>query len=240
MNDDVKELMDEVYYSHCSSEDLIRIFDNPLTKYVGKYFQNILDIGAGQSSFALDMIRNVVSFTAVDADAKQLEYLRSRIEKFDKTLLNKLHLINGNFKDATINYSQYDCIIFSNILHFISLDNINKYFSKILPTFREGTVIYISVHSKKHPAISRKNSFEHFYSTSEIKNIFNGVEFEIIHDREFKYEIDQIERSWIAESVRKACVKLWDITDENKIEHVVKSNETNFDGYGIEFVIQKK
>ncbi len=172
--DDIK-LYWELYEKWFSNEALLNGFYNPLKFFITGTFGNIIDIGCGPSPHILDMLDSKYNLYALDKDQLQLDALKRRIvgHGYPETRV-KFQL--GEFDTNKYHSIEFDGIVLSNLLHFMSLFESSKLINQLELHIRSGTLILVVVHSDRHPKNAYKNGsddyFKHFYSATDLEALF--------------------------------------------------------------------
>lgn len=145
--------------------------------------------------------------------------------------------MNINIGVDEIPLEKYALIVCSSILHFFSVDScislVNSWHKNIVP----GTLIYVEVHSEKHPSNNPNDPennqyFKHFFSEADLDIVFPSDRFEILY-------FSDTQKTQTAEE--NAILNLWldkwyeinNITDktyieEDKAEYSKNNRQANF------------
>ena len=145
-------------------------FTNPITQFLYSSSLNVLEIGAGQSNFIIDMIDKDYYFTVYDVDPVNNKFLLERIKQINIEYLNRIEFHDERFPDAKIDYSRFQLMIFCNVLHFIPPDILKSAIHIITQQSKPGTIIYFRTHSIKQSAPTA--DFPSMLSQEEIITLF--------------------------------------------------------------------
>ncbi|MFA6058239.1 MAG: hypothetical protein WC756_08560 [Taibaiella sp.] len=157
--------------------------------------------------------------------------LKKRVERETSSKLGNWSFLNRVFPQDGLPDKEYSLMIFSNILHFFSLEDCIKIGDIITQKSSNGTLVFVSVHSEKfysnNPNDSNNNDyFKHYFTIADLQRVFPNDLFDRIYYAEVEKLDPQIERDltnkWLDQSL-----KADGISDPKIIERVKKSYLAN-------------
>lgn len=129
---------------------------------------------------------------AIDNEEFQLDYLKKRVESagFD---INNWKFLNQNFPQDELPDTTFSLMIFSNILHFYSLDECVQIGGLILNKARSGTLIYVVVHSSNYykndpDDPDNHDYFKHYFAGDDLKKVFSEKLFHRLYFADIERE----------------------------------------------------
>lgn len=191
----------KLYAERVSNSAILRHLHNPLREYEEEMIEGaIVDIGCGQSPFLLDFANTGRKLIAIDNEQIQLDYLKARVEQLDNADMATWQFCNQDFPKHDLPDLKYSLIIFSNFLHFFSLDECIEIGKLVCKKSSKGTLIYVSVHSDKFyankPADADNNSyFRHYFTSSDLNQVFPNSSFERLYNAEIEKKDPRYERN---------------------------------------------
>jgi SAM-dependent methyltransferase len=178
----------KLYYDLCrqlySTAELVRKSFNPLREYDDEFMDGpVLDLGCGQSSFAIEYAEKGREIYAVDNDASQLKMLQERIAEYAPKSLANLHLCNVTLLKDSIPGESFALVNISNLLHFFSLKECAIIIDQLVNKTRPGAFIQIVVHSERYymnnPDDPDNNDyFKHYFTEEDVEGLFPNNLFE--------------------------------------------------------------
>ena len=148
--DEAQKLYWDTYFENFSTEKLLEQYSSPIRAYKDDLIEGvILDIGCGQSAVLLDFFDSDRKIIAIDEEQFQLDYLKNRVETLENANIENWTFKQMKFQDNDLPNEEYALVILSNFLHFFTLDKCNNLVIKISELCKEGTLIYVIVHSTK-------------------------------------------------------------------------------------------
>ena len=186
MNDEMRYFW-EVYDEYYSTEKLLHKSFNPLRDFEEEFIEGpILELGSGQSSLMIEYSIRGKDLIAIDNEDFQLKKLKTRIEEYAGTEnLKKIEFLNRTIPNDEIPEKIFSVIIISNFLHFFTLKRCEEIIQKLLGRITSGSLIYLTVHSTKHPRNNPEDPnnnayFQHYFSESDLNKLFPKDYFERI------------------------------------------------------------
>lgn len=176
----------QLYYELYSNDLMIHKKTNLLRDFEEEFIEGpILELGCGQSNFLVEFSKIGKEIFAIDNEDFQLDLLKNRIESYSGKNAEKLHLLNITIPEKEIPKEIFSLVIISDFLHFFSLEECKKIIAQIISRTKEGSLIYIKVHSKSHSYSSSEDSgvhnyFKHFFLENDLTNLFDEKYFERI------------------------------------------------------------
>ncbi len=196
---DQKIASDRAHTITTSNKELMERFDASILNQLNLTINEgpILDVGCGGTScFLLGYSLSGVTMIGIDKEDYQLNDMADRIEKVcgttEKFLPYFMDIVEYELPDE---YAPYSLIVLSNILHFHELQDCGILINEVTERTKSGSLIYISVHSDKHPFAFgdiKGSPFKHFFSKEDIRWLFNESQYEEVYV-ELEDEPDTIE-----------------------------------------------
>lgn len=131
----------------------------------------ILDLGCGQGSDSLFLIKQGFSVTAIDSSSVAINQLKA---KKDEIKLNNLELICGDIKDYNIEKDKYQVIICRNVLNFFNKEETLEILNDLQNNIQKDGYIIIEAFTKNDPSFTSKNKFNSYFNEQELLNFFVG------------------------------------------------------------------
>lgn len=228
-----------------STTKLLRQINNPVREYESEMIDGaIIDIGCGQSPFLLDFCSTNKELIAVDNEQIQLDFLKARVKKEKNATLDNWKFLNKNFPKEGLPDLQYSLIIFSNLLHFFTLQENLKIGQLISQKTTQGSLVLIGVHSEKFYANNPKDPdnneyFKHYFTISDLEKIYTKENFERIYYAEID-KADTVEEQKLTEEWLDECIKVDGITDPQHIAYIKKEYLTNKNQSDIIVIFKRK
>lgn len=222
----------KLYYTDFPVDKILRQTHNPIREYEDELIEGaIIDIGCGQSSFLLDFINTDREIIAIDSEQIQLDFLRNRVKSQKNAKLENWTFQRSNFPVDKLPEKEYSLIIFSNILHFFTLDECIEIGKIVTKMSKKGTMVYAGVHSHKFYANDPKDPknndyFKHYFSIEDLEKVFPENEFERIYYAEIEKSDPQKERDLTEKWIEKS-LEADGIIDPRRIELIKKNYMTN-------------
>jgi SAM-dependent methyltransferase len=185
----------KLYSEFFSNEAVLRNLSNPLREYENEFIDGaMIDIGCGQSSLLLDFSATGREMIAVDNEQMQLDYLKQRVINQATAKIDKWRFCLIDFPNEELLEATYSLMIFSNILHFFSLEECILIGRQVEKKASPGTFVYVSVHSVKFYANNPDNPtnneyFKHYFSIEDLEKVLTLDKFERI----YYAEVDKID-----------------------------------------------
>ena len=200
------QLNARLYFETYSNDEIIAE-DTPLREYKSYVIDGpVLDVGCGQSAFLLEYARKGRKVVALDNEPLQLDLLKQRLLKEPEHDLNNWKFVLADFPATPLPNEVYSVIIFSNLLHFFTLEQCVGIGKQILVNTKLGSLIFIKVHSDKHYCNSpddpeRTSHFKHFFAPTDLDLVFVKEEFERIYlaqiDQPYSSEDKRFTNMWL-------------------------------------------
>jgi ubiquinone/menaquinone biosynthesis C-methylase UbiE len=213
----------ELYFKNFSNDEIIRQTNNPIREYEDEMIEGpIIDIGCGQSSFLLEFSGSDREIIAVDNEQFQLDFLKKRVAKQDNSKINNWSFNLLNFPNDELPDKKYSLVIFSNFLHFFTLNDCIEIEDIILDKTVKGTFIYVCVHSYKHyknkpENLANSDYFKHYFTIEDLEQVFTEDKFEKVYSA----EIDKVHPLASQELIGQVVDKYYEaeeMMDSNKRE----------------------
>ena len=233
--DDSQKLKYKLHFEQAVKEGIARDKRNPIWDYEDILLDGpIIDIGCGQSEILLGFAVTDRTLIAFDAEPLQLQWLEQLAQLQLGVNLKNWHFLTGYFPDTPLPAHQYALICFSNLLHFLPLEACMAAVVGLTPYMKEGTQIYIRVHSDNHPQNKDKNQderysfFKHYFTTQDIAHLFPSHEYEWLYVTELNSIYNKEDKDFIALWVKEWCHQNG-IFDTESVEQAIKDQLA--DGY---------
>ena len=231
MEDSLK-LYWELVFEKVSTKEILRQLNNPIRQYEDEMVDGaIVDIGCGQSAFLLDFASTNREFIAIDNEQIQLDFLKKRVESLEAANIDNWKFYNQNFPIDSLPNKEYSLIIFSNLLHFFTLDECVEIGKLVSEKSINGTLVYVKVHSDKFYANNPKNPnnndyFKHFFTIYDLETVFPTEIFERIYYAEIE-KVDSKSSCELTEEWLDRFFKANKITDTKCINSIKKERLQN-------------
>ena len=183
MNIELK-LYNDLYRNLYSTAELVRKSFNPLREYDEEFIEGpVLDLGCGQSNFAIEYAEKGREIYAVDNEATQLKMLQERIAEYSPKNLANLRLCNLTLLQDQIPGESFALVNMANLLHFFSLKECTIIIDQLVNKTRPGAFIQIVVHSDRYymnnPNDPDNNDyFKHYFTEEDVEGLFPNNLFE--------------------------------------------------------------
>lgn len=167
----------EAYAETYTTDDLIRVLNNPLRHYENEFVDGaIVDIGCGQTTFLFDYINSNRKLIGVDNDQYQLDLLKNRLDALPNINAN-FELLNLALLSDSLPSETYSVVFLANILHFFNLQQCQEIITQLKINLVPGSFLYVWVHSDKYYANDPTNPdnyeyFKHYFTLSDLDNLF--------------------------------------------------------------------
>ena len=235
----------ELFFEKFSNKEILRQLNNPIREYEEEMIDGaIVDVGCGQSSFLLDFASTRRELIAIDSEQFQLDFLRKRVENEELANIDNWKFYNQNFPQTGLPNKEYSLIIFSNLLHFFTLDECVEIGKLVSQKSISGTFIYVGVHSDKHYANNPENPnnndyFKHYFTIHDLETIFPNELFERIYYAEVDKVDSKMEREFTEEWLDR-LLKVAKVTDPKRIDQAKKDYLKNKSQSDIIVIFRKK
>ncbi len=131
----------------------------------------VLDLGCGQGSDALFLVKNNFLVTAIDSSDVAINQIKIKKDEFK---LDNLELICGDISDFDIKKNKYQVIICRNVLNFLDKDKALKILNNLQNNIQKGSYIIVEIFTKNDPSFVSDNKFASYFEEQELLNIFSG------------------------------------------------------------------
>lgn len=196
----------DTYFETFTTDDLIRVLQNPLRDYENEFVNGaIVDIGCGQTTFLFDYINTNRKLIGIDNEQFQLDHLRNRLDALP-IRSSKIELLNLTLLDDILPSETYAVVFLANILHFFSLAQCHEILTQLKLNLVSGSFIYLWVHSDKYyrnePSNPENNDyFKHYFTLADLDNMFIPSGFERVlfseTERFFSKKEMQTQEKWL-------------------------------------------
>jgi hypothetical protein len=186
--DDSQKLKNKLLFEKASTEGVVRDGHNPIWDYEDALPDGpIIDVGCGQSDILLGFAATSRTLVAFDAEPLQLQWLEQLVALQPGADLKRWHFHVGTFPTCPLPIYKYALISFSNLLHFLTLDECVTSVTALAPYMVPGTQVYVRVHSANHALNKiddqeeRYDYFKHYFTPQDIALLFPPEEFEQLY-----------------------------------------------------------
>ena len=227
----------ELVFEKISTKEILRLLNNPIREYEQEMIDGaIVDIGCGQSPFLLDFATTNRELIAIDNEQIQLDYLKKRVENEKLANIDNWKFYNQNFPQAGLPDKEYSLIIFSNLLHFFTLDECVEIGNLISKKSTSGTLVYVRVHSDKFYANNpndpdNNDYFKHFFTIADLEIVFPNDMFERLYYAEIDKVGSKMERElteeWLDRSLKAAGINDHRLIDQHKKEYLQNDTQSS-------------
>ena len=201
------KLYNEIYHQLYNTVELVRKSFNPLREYDDEFIEGpVLDLGCGQSNFAIEYAGKGREVYAVDNEATQLNMLQDRIAEYSPENLANLRLYNVTVLRDQIPGEGFALVNIANLLHFFSLQKCALIINQLIYKLKPGAFIQLVVHSDRYYMNNpddpdNNNYFKHYFSEEDVEglfpnNLFEKVFMAHIQKRRTKLETTMMEQ-WL-------------------------------------------
>ncbi len=243
--DNSMKLYWELVYEKQSTSEILRQLCNPIREYETEMIDGaIIDIGCGQSPFLLDFASTNRELIAIDNEQIQLDFLKARVEKEKLATLDNWKFLNQSFPQDELPNTQYSLIVFSNLLHFFTLEENIEIGQIVSKATIKGSLVYVGVHSEKFYANNPKDPnnndyFKHYFTIADLEKVFPNNEFERIYYAEID-KIDPLFERKITVEWLERSLKADGITDPKHIELIKRDYMKNKNQSDIITIFRRK
>jgi hypothetical protein len=186
--DDSQKLKNKLLFEKASIEGVVQEGLNPIWDYEDDLLDGpIIDIGCGQSDILLGFAATNRTLVAFDAEPLQLQWLKQLARLQPGADMENWHFHVGTFPATPLPAYKYALIGFSNLLHFLTLEECVTAIAGLAPNMVPGTQLYVKVHSSNHeqnkvadPKL-RYNYFKHYFTPQDIARLFPHEDFEQLY-----------------------------------------------------------
>lgn len=228
MTEDMR-LFWETYNEHYTNELIIHESFNPIRSFEKELIDGpILDIGCGQSNFLIEYSVSGRELFAIDNEDYQLKTLSQRINDYAGDRKGKVNFLNMSLPKDELPNEIFSLVIMSNFLQFFPIEECEIIINNLIERTKEGSLIYVLVHSDKHPYNKSEDEktntyFKHFFSEDDLNQIFKDSHFERLYLSDSQFTIPKFDME-----IRKIwCEKILDyrnITDQTKRKNFIDAN----------------
>lgn len=233
--DDSQKLGNKLRFERAVKEGVVRDKSNPIWDYEDLLPDGpILDIGCGQSDVLLGFAATDRTLMALDAEPLQLQWLEQLAKLQPGARLENWHFLTGFFPQTTLPAHQYALISFSNLLHFLPLEECIDAIAGLAPCMMSGTQLYVRVHSNSHAQNQvddpeeRYDYFKHYFSVQDIARLFPPQEFEQLYladiSSAYTKEDKDFDALWVREWHRQQGVRNTERIEQVVQEHLASSS----------------
>ena len=181
-------LKNKLLFEKACAEGVTRDRHNPIWDYEDDLIDGpVIDIGCGQSDILLCFAATDRTLVAFDAEPLQLEWLSQLSGIQQDVKPENWHFVTGTFPTSPLPAHKYALISFSNLLHFLTLEECVTSIAGLAPHLVSGTQLYIRVHSASHeqnqvedPEV-RYDYFKHYFTPQDVARLFPQEEFEQLY-----------------------------------------------------------
>lgn len=116
---------------------------------------------------------------AIDKEPIQINALRRRIEKIEST--SDIEFSTIEF--PTIEFSKiiFSGVIVSNLLHFMDLNQAEKFIEKIEKQISKGSILLFTCHSWKHSSNGNFDYFKHYFRKKDFYHLLPNSKYEYLY-----------------------------------------------------------
>lgn len=243
--DNSMKLYWELVYEKVSTDEILRQLNNPIREYETEMIDGaIIDIGCGQSPFLLDFSSTNRDLIAIDNEQMQLDFLKARVEKEKLATLTNWKFFNLNFPQDELPETQYSLMVFSNLLHFFTLEENIEIGQIVSNKTVKGSLVYVGVHSDKFHANNPNNPnnndyFKHYFTISDLEKVFQSTDFERIYYAEID-KVDSLFEQKTTEEWLERLFKADGISDPRLIELLKRKYMKNINQSDIITIFKRK
>jgi SAM-dependent methyltransferase len=215
------KVYNELYRKFYSTSELVRKSFNPLREYDDEFIEGpVLDLGCGQSNFAIEYAGQGREIYAVDNDATQLSMLQERIVEYSPENLANLRLCNVTVLRDQIPGDSFALVNIANLLHFFSLQQCALIIDQLADKTRSGALIQLVVHSERYYLNNpddpdNHDYFKHYFAEKDVEGLFPDTLFEKVFLAHIQKRRSKLETAIIEQWLDKV-MDLQGITDHSE------------------------
>lgn len=242
--DDSLKVYWQIVFEKVSNSEMLRQLYNPLREFEDDLIEGaVVDVGCGQSAILLDFASSGRELIAIDNEEFQLDHLKKRAER-DGLDMTRWKFLNQSFPQDGLPDKQISLMIFSNILHFYSLDQCVEIGDLISKKSSRGTLIYVAVHSsayyKNNPEDPDNHEyFKHYFTDGDLKKVFPENLFERLYYADIEKQDSKAEMA-IAEEWIDRLIKASGITSRREIAEIKRENLKNTRHSDLHLILRRK
>jgi SAM-dependent methyltransferase len=206
----------QITFEKVTNREMLRYLYNPLREYEDELIEGaIVDVGCGQSPILMDFAASNRELIAIDNEEFQLSYLKKRVENEGLNMSN-WKFLNQSFPQDGLPDIKFSLMIFSNVLHFYSLDECVEIGDLISNKSSHGTLIYVVVHSstyyKNNPGDPGNHDyFKHYFTSDDLNKVFPAKLFDRLYFADIEKESSKfemaIQEEWLDRLIKSQGIK---------------------------------
>lgn len=170
----------KLYEKYYSNDEILKNFTNLMDIYHPKDRGIIIDIGCGQSQYLLDFYKNSNhKLYAIDDEPIQINALKNRIEKIKSN--SEINFSANSFPLTEFSELIFSGVIISNLLHFMNMEDANKFIKNVERQISKKSILLITAHSWKHNSNGDFSYFKHYFTKQDFYKLLPKRKYEYLY-----------------------------------------------------------